>query len=96
MIQVCHAWQRCYALQILSKVQQFLISVSVSVSMLVRMNDQAILGIHDIVSPQVIKHDGVGCSVVVWKLGPDETQWLAVKHTCTTLVCLVSLNTEGT
>jgi len=64
--------------------------------MLVGMNDQAILGIHDIVSPQVIKHDGVGCSIVVWKLGPDETQWLAVKHTCTTLVCLVSLNTEGT
>jgi hypothetical protein len=65
-------------------------------SMLVGMNDQAILGIHDIVSPQVVKHDGVGYSVVVWKLGPNETQWLAVKHTCTTLVCLVSFNTQDT
>ncbi len=91
MIQVCHAWQRCYALQILSKVQKFLISVSVSVGMLVGKDDQAILGIHDIVSPQVIKHDGVGFSVVVWKLGPDEAQWLAVKHTCTTLGLLGQL-----
>ena len=59
--------------------------------MLVRMNDQAILGIQDIVSPQVIKHDGVGFSVVVWKLGPNETQWLAVKHTCRHIVLLGQL-----
>ncbi len=61
--------------------------------MLVGMNDQAILGIHDIVSPQVIKHDGVGFCVVVWKLGPNETQRLAVKYTCNSLV---SLDTQDT
>ena len=60
MIKLCQAWEGCNDLQILSKVQQLLISVSVPMGMLVRMNDQAVLGVHHIVSPQVVKHDGVG------------------------------------
>ncbi len=49
----------------------------------VGFDDQAVLLVEDVVPGQVVEHDGVVLAILVWELGPDEGQRLAVEDAYT-------------
>ena len=68
--------------QVHPQVQEFPVCLPGAMGMLEWPDDQPTLLVVHKVSPQVIHHDGILLTVVLWELSPQKRQGLAVKQSC--------------